>query len=556
MSHPLIYLWLTLLKRQTLYHLRGLKRPTTLIGFVALSSLLGFFLYFRAQHGITARMGRASLVGAGLVMLGGSLFKGFLQRGLVFDPADVEFLFTGPFTQRQIVIYRLLPNYLFAIAQGALVFWLVGPYLHYPATTSVCLVFLQIACFHVATGAAIFAGTLSGPTHHRARWMLLGSYFMVTGIYLRAAWEIKLVPSFVSSAWMQLFFYPAVTVSDLGAAPSFREWSLRLMRTNPPLAQHHWEPVLAAGFLAVGAVASLWFLLRIKANVFETSLETTARVAEKRLRAQQGLRAAGVVEPTRSAALPKLAFFHGVGAIVWKNLIVARRSKKELIVALVFTLVYTAPLVALLHWHHNSLAQTSGAGSFDTDFDNGMVSMVAGLAFLLQWAFPFDFRRDGHHLLNFRTLPFPAITLVLAELAVPTAFCLAFQAFGIVALLLYGQFDWFNLFFILLADPAVSLALNGVWNLHYLLSAAKRAAGHLKSRSPVGTLMVVALSFLIFFPAGWSAVKASEFFPHNAKAGLRLAAAVWFLTQYFIDFLLVIALAKLFARFEISSDSK
>jgi len=96
-----------------------------------------------------------------------------------------------------------------------------------------------------------------------------------------------------------------------------------------------------AGF-AVSAAASLWLLLKPKGHVFEGSLATTTRVAEKRVRLQQGRRVA-VLEnlKPRSARLPKRALFRGVGAIVWKNLVVARRSKRELALAFVFTLVFT-----------------------------------------------------------------------------------------------------------------------------------------------------------------------------------------------------------------------
>ena len=62
-------------------------------------------------------------------MLVGSLIKGFWQRGLVFEPPDIEFLFTSPFTQRQIVCYRLLPNYLYALVQGLVLAALFAPHL-------------------------------------------------------------------------------------------------------------------------------------------------------------------------------------------------------------------------------------------------------------------------------------------------------------------------------------------------------------------------------------------------------------------------------------------
>lgn len=555
MNHALAYLWAALLKRKTLHFIRGLRRPTTLIGFAALAFCFGFWFYHRRHEFFTQLVRPEVLTGGALVMLGGSVFKGFLQRGLVFEPPDVEFLFTSPFTQRQIVFYRLLPSYLFALVQGMVFLALFGPQLKHPLLTSGCLVLFQIACFHVAAGAAIFAGTISEQAHHRIRWMMMGACFLITALYLRAVLGLKLIPSFVSSSLTQVFFYPALTISDVGTVPLAGQWPLRLVRNNSFSTLGLWEAILYLGVFAVGAAMSLWLLMRLKANVFETSLATTTRVAEKRLRLQQGRTLADVEETQRrSAKLPKARLFRGVGAIIWKNLVVASRSRRSLGLAVAFTLIYTGFLVALrwLLYHHLS----QGARLPDREvmnFDKIIGGMLCVQVFLLQRALPFDFRRDGNHLVGFRTLPISAFGLALAELAVPTAFCLAFQALGILALVVFAHFDWLTALMSLLIFPAIVLALNGVWNLHYLLAATKRAGGKAESASPVALLMVVALSFLNFYPASWTALQVGR----HAFGSFSepLAFGVGLAVQYFVDFLLVLILARLFQRFEVSRDS-
>ena len=122
MNRALIYLWLVLLKRKVLHFLRGLRRPTTFLGVGALIFFVGFLFYYRRAEFFGQLVRREVLIGGALVMMGGSLFKGFLQRGLVFEPPDVQFLFTSPFTRRQLIFYRLLPNYLFALLQGVVFF--------------------------------------------------------------------------------------------------------------------------------------------------------------------------------------------------------------------------------------------------------------------------------------------------------------------------------------------------------------------------------------------------------------------------------------------------
>jgi hypothetical protein len=557
-NSALFYLYLTLLKRKALHFCRGLRRPTTLIGFAAVLFLAGFMVRHR-RHDVFGQLVRpASMIGGGLVMLCGSLFKGFLQRGLAVELPDIEFLFTSPFTRRQIILYRLLPSYLFALIQGVMFLALFAPHLKRPILAAICFTFFQVLCFHVATAAAIFAGTISQHLHHRIRWMMLGFFFLLSAAYLHAAWGVRVVPAFATAQLAQLLFYPALTLPDVATARGLAEWAARLVRTDAVSMRQLWQAALSLGGFAGSAAVSLLLLFKLKGDIFESSLATTTRAAERRLRLRHGRRLA-VAEPAqwRSSRLPQVPFFGGVGAIVWKNLLVAWRSKRELALAVAFTLLYSAFLFALLWRLHDYLSRATEAHVLDvTGFDMGIAACLVFLGFLLQWMLPFDFRRDGRHIVGFRTLPVSAFALALAEIAVPTALCLACQAPGVVVLLIYARLDWLLIPLLLLAYPAVALALNGVWNLHYLLSATRRAGGRAHSPTAVSSLMVVALSFLIFYPAGWTSAWIGDHFAGNGgQPALALAGAGFLAVQYFVDLMLVLVLAKMLERFEVARDS-
>src|SRR5437899_10865750 len=120
MNAALTYLWLTLLRRRPFSLFPSLRRPATLISFASLLFLSGILFHYRRAEAFAQLVRTESLIGGAILMLGGALFKGFLQRGLVCEPPDIEFLFTSPFTQRQIIFYRFFPNYLFAFAQSLL----------------------------------------------------------------------------------------------------------------------------------------------------------------------------------------------------------------------------------------------------------------------------------------------------------------------------------------------------------------------------------------------------------------------------------------------------
>src|SRR5262249_27588465 len=146
------------------------------------------------------------------------------------------------------------------------------------------------------------------------------------------------------------------------------------------------------------AVITLGFVLRLKANIFETSLE----LANARLvgRGSGPVRVAPGADETRIAnspqwlaetlarPLPALPLFHGVGAIIWKNLVVASRSRRQIMLAAGFTFIYTGFLIALRVVLHRLMVEGGELPERDLrDFENGLASMLVGLAFFLQRSF-------------------------------------------------------------------------------------------------------------------------------------------------------------------------
>jgi hypothetical protein len=109
--------------------------------------------------------------------------------------------------------------------------------------------------------------------------------------------------------------------------------------------------------------------------------------------------------------------------------------------------------------------------------------------------------------------------------------------------------------FVTLGFPALALALNSVWNLHYLIAATKSISGRPGANSAVGIVMVVALSFLVLYPAGWITIKvANLFLDRNQPVAFTVAAATGLAVQYGIDLLLIAIMGRLFRTFEFSRE--
>jgi hypothetical protein len=64
---------------------------------------------------------------------------------------------------------------------------------------------------------------------------------------------------------------------------------------------------------------------------------------------------------------------------------------------------------------------------------------------------------------------------------------------------------------------------------------------------------VVALSFLIFYPAGWTALRLGRCLPD--QSGIQLPLGVALIVQYGIDLVLLVFLAKLYDRVEVSQET-
>jgi len=180
-------------------------------------------------------------------MLMGSLMKGFWQRGLVFEPPDIEFVFTSPFTQRQVVCYRLLPNYLYALIQGLVLAALFAPHLSHPLLMATSFDPLPNHCFHVATAAALYAGTLAEDLHHRLRCMMLGAGFSSRASISALSGTSAFVPAFALSPVAQLLFYPAVTLPEAANSPALHQWASRLTLTDSHWLRQLWLPALISG---------------------------------------------------------------------------------------------------------------------------------------------------------------------------------------------------------------------------------------------------------------------------------------------------------------------
>jgi hypothetical protein len=265
---------------------------------------------------------------------------------------------------------------------------------------------LQIVCFHLAAAAAIFGGTISDELHHRLRWMMLGLSFLIAALYLRVAGTSR-SSRFLLYSWFSTAFYPAVTLPDVANAnrsASLGALRFRLKARRLRVSSFWQNLLLSWRFgpgggrkpMAAAAAESELFLSRHCAPL--TALRSGGSIVE------QGRRVATAKECTAQSLACRLPLFHGIGAILWKNLVTVKRCRRKCCGGVFHVYLhgfFTALLVDLLQ----PAKKAEGATITSEELHDGHCSFLGVLAFFLQRMFPFDFRRDGHHLLNFVLCP-------------------------------------------------------------------------------------------------------------------------------------------------------
>jgi hypothetical protein len=163
---------------------------------------------------------------------------------------------------------------------------------------------------------------------------------------------------------------------------------------------------------------------------------------------------------------------------------------------------------------------------------------------LLQTTLPFDFRLEGQRLLELRTLPVSSWRAALAVIAMPALLCLTCQALSFLSLNLAGRFRLETVLMVICGYPAIAIGVSAVWNIHHLLFVSNQscAVGRPNATKAEGALMVLAMAFGVFFPAG--------FVLKTLSSTPTLAGSSAIVIQYAVDWCLIIVLAHLFERFE------
>jgi hypothetical protein len=372
------------------------------------------------------------------------------ERGLYFSPAEVNLLFSGPFTRRQLLIYKITTTTLFILPTTLFLTFVLRMHAHWflAAFLGLFLAFLFMQLFQMALNLG--ATALGSHAYTRGRKLvLLLLLFAVAGILFEAARTAgpgsgpgRLGPIERTELWRTL------------SAPL--RWFVDVFLT-PAGA---WDELLLSTALSVGVLlVPLAVVLLLDAHYLESAAATSEKIYSRLQRMRRGEAGGAWRDATGTVrlGLPDFPFWGGIGPIAWRQSTTAIRSLGRLaLFALIMGPILVGPMMA-----------------GDTDFGGkggpaAVVGLLIWLTVLMTTLVPYDFRSDLERMEVLKTLPLSPWRVALGQLVTPVLLLSLVQAlFLAAAQLAWGRWEPLLLLFLAFALP-LNLLVFGLDNLLFL----------------------------------------------------------------------------------------
>ena len=328
-----------------------------------------------------------------LSMLGLSLLTVLMTTGPTFhfSPNEINFLFTGPFRRRDLILYKF-GAYVAGVTLTSVFVTLIAP----PQTGSALAVFIAtlLTLVFVQLNSAVIgmAGhTLDGSTLARIRWpatVLLCTIAVVAVLY---AWVtpdrgiIDLLSEFRHSWMGSIILIPYIVFAELFVATSVSQLAL-------------WVVVAV-----VINAALLRAVIVLDARTTDRSVAENARLSNRWDRIKQG-GSFFATQRTEMRSIRRAPILGGLGPIAWRQALNASRNSFKLFMVFVGLAACIAPM-------------SSALGAPVTEGHTLMIIYVF-IAFILPRNLICDFRGDLSRMEIYKTLPIAPWRICAGQLVV------------------------------------------------------------------------------------------------------------------------------------------
>ena len=309
------------------------------------------------------------------------------DKAVSFTPGEVDILFPGPFTRRQLLGYKLSKSGLVALLTG-LVFSF--PMLVYGTSwiasyVGVVLTLLFIQWFSTA-------GVLLGQTLSQRANTMMRQGILIVAIFVGFILVRHWIAAGGGTAGLLAF-----RDSELGE---------KLLAPFDPFgraitADGADELLTSAGEAALVDAGLLAIVVLLDANYLEAAMAASQRRHAQLQRIRAGSLLSSSIKGDVKWRLPQPPWLLGAGPIAWRQATSAARSAKGLLLVLLILALGAGPLLA--HALESKV----------------LVGLLAYATVLLSGMLKFDFRGDLDHMEELKALPVRPVALACGQIVVP-----------------------------------------------------------------------------------------------------------------------------------------
>jgi hypothetical protein len=400
------------------------------------------------------------------------------ERAVYFTPAEVQFLFPGPFGRRERLGYKVILTALVSVPatlfMGAVLRVRQG---WWPAVLlGLLLTSLFMQLFSMAL--SLLASAAGERLYGVGRKVAVGLIVLVAGVVIvqargpQASWELgQLAKEALHTEAWRVVSAPLRSFFDVMVA---RELNLAFLT----------HLAIAASVLC--AVVLLIFSL--DAQYEEAAAAASARVYAK-IQRMRG-RSVTVEEATRPTkagwSVPMPPYWGGVGPIFWRQLTGAVRGLGRLLwVLFVLGVVLAGPVLG------------SGVSGEPGALWGAVIGVGVWLALFLTTLVPYDFRGDIDRLAALKALPIAPWRLALGQLLTPTLLLALMQWLALALALVMAPEEWHRLLVVAAFVPVVTFVIVGLENLLFLLFPVRVMAATPGDFQAVGRNVLLAMGKLV-----------------------------------------------------------
>jgi Putative ABC exporter len=334
------------------------------------------------------------------------------DKAVAFTPGEVDLLFPGPFTRRQLLLYKLIKN-VFAAALSSLVISIA--LLRFATLWVACYVgiLLSILLIQFFGMALLLLGQAVGERAYGRgrRWVLIA----VAAVAALGIWGVMsryplAGPGRVDvSEAVQHFARSGAGHVLLAPFKLFAE-TITAERVFPDLLKWGTQALLVI-LLLLGVV------IKLDANYLEAAAGASQRRYERMRRVRSGAALSATARATARRRLPQPPFLAGAGPIAWRQLTNALRSSRGLLIVLFFLALGMGPFFVAAREPAPSV--TPGMHQRPDFPFVGLLSTLVWFSVLLASLLKFDFRSDLDAMETVKTLPLAPAAVAVGQLVAP-----------------------------------------------------------------------------------------------------------------------------------------